>query len=33
MYIGALSPGAIVCNCPTPTHLRDNLLSVPVGCI
>ena len=26
-------PGAIVCNCPTPTHLRDNLLSVPVGCI
>ena len=26
-------PGAIVCNCPTPTHLRDNLLSVPVCCI
>ena len=26
-------PGAIVCNCPTPTHLRDNLLAVPVECI
>ena len=26
-------PGAIICNCPTPTHLRDNLLTVPVECI
>ena len=25
--------GAIVCNCATPVHLRDNLLAVPVGCI
>ena len=25
--------GAIVCNCATPVHLRDNLLAVPVACI
>ena len=26
-------PGAIVCNCSTPAHLRDNLLALPVECI
>lgn len=25
--------GAIICNCVTPSRLRDNLMAVPVGCI